>query len=114
MERNPEIETKINETLNDVKKVERLEAPAFFTEKTIQRLHASKPESSFSYSGLLKIAAIIVLLMVNAYTINYILSTNQDSTININSTAASVTDVVNDYQPNDATELAFENKITNE
>src|ERR1700677_3123490 len=101
MERKQDIESKVNEALNSVKKVQRIEAPAFFTDKTMQKLHASQVQNTFSYSGLFKIAAIVVLLMVNVYTIKYILNTNQESTVNTNAT--SVTDVVNEYQPSDAT-----------
>ena len=112
MERKTDIEFKVNEALNSVKKVQRAEAPPFFTDKTMQRLHTVNPNSAFSYSGLLKVAAIVVLLMVNVYTIKYILNTNQESTVNTNAT--SVKDVVNEYQPTDATELTFENKLANE
>jgi len=112
METKPDIETKINETLNGVKRFERVEAPPFFTEKTMQRLHSNNRAASFTYSGLLKIAAVAVLLAVNVYTIQYILNTRQDNTVN--ATATSVTDVVNEYQPTDVTELAFENNINNE
>jgi hypothetical protein len=111
MERNPDIETKINEALESFKKLERVEAPPFFTDKTMQKLHSANRGASFSYSGLLKIAAVVVLLAINVYTIQYILNTKQD---NVANTTVTVKDVINEYQPNDGTELTFEENLQNE
>lgn len=111
MERKPDIETKINEALKSVKNVVPVEASAFFTDKTMQKLHTVERGYSLSYIGLLKIAAVIVLLIVNVYTIQYILNTKQDS---VSSATVTVKDVVNEYQPNDGTELTFEDNPTNE
>jgi hypothetical protein len=112
MERRPDIETQINEALNSAKKVQPVEMPAFFTDKTVNRLKASANERyTFSPAVLLKIAAVIVLVCVNVYTIKYVLSgTKQDAAIG----TPTVRDLVNEYQPNDTIELTIETKINNE
>src|SRR5579872_6174944 len=108
MDTKPNIESKINETLNSAKKVNPVEAPAFFTDKTVSKLRASvKQEQSYSYMGLLKIAAIVVLLIANAFTVKYILSPKQDTATN----QVTVKDLVNEYQPNDADEVTFEENL---
>jgi hypothetical protein len=112
METGPNIEDQINEALNSVKKVQPVEAPAFFTDKTVNRLKASAKEGySFSPAGLLKIAAVIILVCVNAYTIKYVLSGSKQDASVANPT---VKDIVNEYQPNDTIELTIETKINNE
>jgi hypothetical protein len=112
MERRPDIESQINEALNSAKKVQPIEVPAFFTDKTVNKLRASANEGySFSAAGLLKIAAILVLVCVNVYTIKYVLSgSKQDAAAG----AATVRDLVNEYQPNDTIELTIETRINNE
>jgi hypothetical protein len=108
MDTKPVIEFKINETLNSAKKVNSVDVPAFFTEKTVNKLRASvKQEQSYSYKGLLKIAAIVVLLIANTYTVKYILSPKQDTTTN----QFTVKDLVNEYQPNDADDITFEENL---
>lgn len=109
MTQKQDIESKIDQTLEVVKKISQVEAPAFFTEKTLNRLRNPKVQR-FAFSGMpiLKIAAIIVLLIVNVYTIQYIMGTNEES---VTDSTITVKDLVNDYQPNDATELTFEQKL---
>jgi len=110
MERKEEIKLQVDKILESVKGIKAVDAPAFFTEKTVSRLRASKSErTTFSYTSLLKIAAILVLLVVNTYTIRYILSTNQPDVATIST--ATVNDLVNEYQPSDANELTFEEKL---
>jgi hypothetical protein len=109
MEPKPGIESKVNETLNSAKGINFVDVPAFFTEKTVNKLRTSiKEENSFSYSGLLKIAAILVLLIINTYTIKYILNPQQES---VATSTATVNDLVNDYQPNDMSEVSFEENL---
>ena len=109
MENKSNIESKINEVLETARKVQQVETPAFFTDKTLQRLRiAKKEEKNFSKMSLLRVAAVIVLLVINVYTIQYILSSKQQNLASTNTTT--VQDLVNDYQPNDRTELTFENK----
>jgi hypothetical protein len=112
MERRPNIEDQINEALNSVKKIQPVEAPAFFTDKTVNRLKASANEKyAFSASGLLKIAAVIVLVCVNVYTIKYVLTGSKPDAA---ASAPTVRDMVNEYQPNDTIELTIETKLNNE
>lgn len=109
MEIKPNIETRINETLDSAKKLNQVDVSPFFTEKTLGRLHTSAEEKfSFSYMGILKIAAAIILLIINIYTIRYIISPKQD---NVNATTASVKDLLKEYQPNDTGDLAFDKNI---
>jgi hypothetical protein len=112
MERRPDIESQINETLNSAKKIKHVEAPAFFTDKTVNRLKAFANERyTFSPAVLLRIAAVLILVCINVYTIKYVLSgTKQDAAIG----TPTVRDLVNEYQPNDTIELTIETKINNE
>ncbi len=104
------MESKVDQALEGVKKINQVEAPAFFTEKTLNRLRNPKEQRySFTGMGILKIAAIIALLIVNVYTIQYIMGNNQEQATDRTLT---VKDLVNDYQPSDATELTFEQKLS--
>lgn len=106
METKPNIEARINETLDSAKKLNQVDVPAFFTERTINRLRTSGQDKyAFSYTSVLKMAAAIILLVVNIYTIRYIISPKQE---NVATTTASVKDLLNEYQPNDAGDLAFD------
>ena len=112
MERRPDIESQIDEALNSAKKIQPVEVPAFFTDKTVNKLRASANEGySFSVAGLLKIAAILVLVCVNIYTIKYVLSGSKQDSSQVTPT---VRDIVNEYQPNDTIELTIETNINNE
>ncbi len=112
MEKIPNIEDQINEALNSVKKIQPVEAPAFFTDRTVNRLKASAKEGyTFSPAGFLKIASVIVLVCVNVYTIKYVLSGSKQDAATV---TPSVKDIVNEYQPNDTIELTIETRINNE
>lgn len=109
METKPNIESKVNEVLNSAKKVNSVEVPSFFTDKTINKLHASvREEQSYSYIGLLKIAAMVVLLIANAFTVKYILSPRQENVTN----TVTVKDLANEYQANDADDITFEENLS--
>lgn len=104
MERKHSIESRVNEALNSAKRINPVEAPAFFTDKTMNRLKAeNERDYSFSSAGLLKIAAVLVLVIMNIYTIRYILNSSKQET--------SVNDLVNEYQPSDNGELTFDETI---
>jgi hypothetical protein len=110
MQAKPDIESKIKEALESAKRIKTVDAPAFFTDKTVNRLRASAAEKqTFSYTGILKIAAVIMLLLVNVYTIRYVLNSRQPEVIAVNN--ATIKDFVSEYQPSDANELTFEEKI---
>lgn len=112
MERKQDIETRVNNTLESVRSIKPVDAPAFFTEKTVSKLRASKKSDyTFTYTGLLKIAAVIVLLIINVYTIQFILGSSKQDNVAENTTAT-VKDLVNDYQPNDSSELTFEERLS--
>ncbi|HXB12049.1 MAG TPA: hypothetical protein VNZ45_08700 [Bacteroidia bacterium] len=111
MEKIPNIEDQVNEALSSAKKVQPVEVPAFFTDRTVNRLKASAKEGyTFSPTVLLKIAAVILLVCVNVYTIKYVLSGSKQDT----AVTPSVKDIVNEYQPNDTIELTIETRISNE
>ena len=108
MERKHDIENLVSEALNSAKKINQVEVPAFFTDKTMNRIKAEKEHDySFSPAGLLKIAAVLVLVIMNIYTIRYILNSSKQET----SVTATVSDLVNEYQPGDNSELTFDETI---
>jgi hypothetical protein len=110
MKRNTQIEHQVDEALNSAKRIQEVEAPAFFTDRTMNRIKSMHSGNhSFSSLAWLKIAAIIVLAVVNLYTIAHIFGgVGQE----INPPGqATIKDLVNEYQPSDSTEVTIENKI---
>jgi len=109
MEQKPGIESKIHEVLNSVKSIKPVDVPIRFIDKTVNRLSDSvNEENRFSYGALLKIAAIVILLIANAYTIKFILNPKPESP----NVTVTVKDVVNEYQSADASELTFEENLS--
>ncbi|HSY75626.1 MAG TPA: hypothetical protein VK890_02150 [Bacteroidia bacterium] len=112
METNPNIEKDIERTMGVFKSIRIVDAPAMFTEKAMQRIGSAKQQSRFTTSVLLKIAAAIILICINAYTINYIFDTPVQQTPAVTTT---IDDLVNDYQVADMNNDWLNNKtIKNE
>jgi hypothetical protein len=95
METNHNIEKEIDNTLNVAKKIAAVEAPAYFTEKTMQRISVARKETFLSGYGLLKAAAIVILICLNVYTIKYVFESPEPPVPQV---TASIDDLVNDYQ----------------
>jgi hypothetical protein len=96
METNPNIEKEIESTLGAAKSISSLDVPAFYADRTMQRISAVKNEPFLSASVLLKAAAVLILICLNAYTIKYVFETPvQQTPIVANAT---IDDLVNDYQ----------------
>lgn len=103
METNRNIEKDIENALGVTSKITPVDVPAFFTERTMQRMRIAKQEQRLSGFSILKVAVIVVLVCVNAYTISKLVSDSPaqttDTTTNV---SASMDDLVNDYQVTDA------------
>lgn len=114
MKTNPDIEDLINRAFNSIKNTEPVELPYGFSDKVINRLHAKKDNvrSMYSISSLLKVAAMVVLIVVNAFTLKLAFSPQP---VQNPPQYATIKDFVNDYQINDANdELATINTPAHE
>jgi hypothetical protein len=95
METKHNIEKDIDDTIGVAKKIAPVEAPAYFTESTMQRIAVVSKESYLSAVSLLKAAAIVILICLNVYTIKYVFESPEPQ---IQTVTASIDDLVNDYQ----------------
>jgi hypothetical protein len=112
METNPNIEKDIEHAMGVFQNINIVDVPAMFTEKTIQRIRTAKQGPQFAASSFLKIAAAIILICINAYTIKYIFDTPIQQTPSVTTT---IDDLVNDYQVADMNSDWLNNKtIKNE
>jgi hypothetical protein len=114
MKTKPDVEDLINKAFNSVRNTEPFELPYGFEDRVLNRLHAKKDNvrSIYSISPLLKVAAMVVLIVVNALTLKLAFSPqpNQNPP-----QYATIKDFVNDYQINDANdELATINTPAHE
>jgi len=109
METNNNIEREIERTLGTAKGITPISAPVQFTEKTMQRIRAAKEEPFISASVLLKAAAVIILICLNAYTIKYVFESPAPQTPMV---TATIDDLANDYQVADVSNDWLNNKTT--
>lgn len=107
METNNNIENTIESVLNVAKNIRPVEPPLLFTDKVMYRVSMenhpySSPKTThktLSNNFLWKVAAILVLMAVNLYTLSHILESpvEQQEPVNV-----SINDLVNDYSVSDA------------
>jgi hypothetical protein len=109
METNSNIEREIERSLETARGITPINAPVQFTEKTMQRIRAVKEEPFISVSVLLKAAAVLILICLNAYTIKYIFETPTPQAITV---TATIDDLANDYTVADVSNDWLNNKIT--
>jgi hypothetical protein len=95
METNHNIEKDIDNTLGVAKQIAPAEVSAYFTESTMQRIAIASKESFLSGYGLLKAAAIVILICLNVYTIKYVFESPEPQVPQV---TTSIDDLVNDYQ----------------
>jgi hypothetical protein len=100
MERKHGIEEQIDSILESAKKVQPVEVPFGFADRAMQRLREQKQEVTSIWPAILKIAAVIILVVVNSYTVNYIINSPSQQPQEV-SAPASVNDLVSDYQVSD-------------
>jgi hypothetical protein len=110
METKPDRNLKVEKTLESAKRVQLTELPFGFEDRIINKLRgAEKQKDTVLYTTLLKVAAIVILLTVNIYTVKYFVNPNQPNTKN----NPTISDFINDIQPNDSNEVTFE-QLSNE
>jgi hypothetical protein len=109
METNNNIEREIERSLETARGIIPINAPAQFTEKTMQRIKAVKEEPFISVSVLLKAAAVLILICLNAYTIKYVFESPAPQTPTV---TATIDDLANDYTVADVNTDWLNNKIT--
>lgn len=96
MEANENIEREIEKVLSAGKNIKPVDLPEFYTERTMQRIASAKPGRSNTVYAMLKIAAAVILICVNAYTVSYLFESPAPQ--QPEQTNASIDDLVNDYQ----------------
>ncbi|HTA83607.1 MAG TPA: hypothetical protein VK783_11750 [Bacteroidia bacterium] len=108
METDNNIEKDIERVLAAAKNVKPVDAPLLFTEKTMQRIGAERQASRVSTYALLKVAAVLLLIGLNVYTISRVLETplQQPEQVKV-----SMDDLVKDYQVTDVSNDWLNNKI---
>lgn len=103
METKPDIEDLINKALNSVKNTEPVELPFGFSDKVMRKLQAKENNvrSLYSISPLLKVAAMLVIILINVFTLKLALSSQpaQSPTQYV-----TIKDFVNGYHINDSNE----------
>lgn len=103
METNPNIKEQVNKALESVKNVQSIELPYDFADRVVSNLHTKENNATSLYtlSPLLKVAAVVILIIVNMFTLRLALSPQAAQ-----SPAKYVTikDFVNGYQINDTNE----------
>ncbi len=107
------IEEQVDRCLKSIRNSSRVETPPFFAERTMRRMREQTNRNKrLGVGAILKIAAIIVLAVVNLYTIFYISGGSKQEMNGANSAAAK--EFVKEYQPNDSTVVTIENNLNDE
>lgn len=93
------IEQQVERTLETARGITPIDAPALFTENTMQRIKAVAQEPFWTVSVMLKAAAVLILICINAYTIKYVFEAPVTETPVV---TATIDDLAKDYQVADA------------
>ncbi|HTB07178.1 MAG TPA: hypothetical protein VK806_09520 [Bacteroidia bacterium] len=105
MERKQGIEDQIDSVLASARKINSVDAPSGFTERAMQRLNALNGIEFSIWPALLKIAAVVVLVVVNSYTAVYIINgPSQEQQEVIAPESDNINDLVTEYQASDFNE----------
>jgi hypothetical protein len=116
METKLNIEDQINKALDSIKNIEPVELPFGFSDKVMNKLNSEKNNvrSLYSFSPMLKVAAMITIVLVNVYTLKLALNSNTPLP-SAPAQYTSINDFVNEYGINDANyELVTNNKPAHE
>jgi len=108
METNNNIEKDIEKVFDAAKNIKQADLPMSFAEKTMQRINSAKPAPAVSAYLLLKVAAIIILVGLNVYTISRLL----ESPVQTEAVKVSMDDLVKDYQVTDVSNDWLNNKTS--
>ena len=116
MERKQGIEEQIDSVLGSAKQVKPVDTPFGFTDRAMQRIREQENKDSAVLPAFLKIAAILILAIVNSYTIVRIVNSPPQQTQEISVSApANVNDLVSEYQANDFNEdILISNTVEHE
>ncbi len=109
METNNNIERDIEKVLDAAKNIKQVDLPISFTEKAMQRISSAKPTPVVSAYFLLKVAAILILVGLNVYTISRLFESPVSQTEQVK---VSMDDLVKDYQVTDVSNDWLNNKTT--
>jgi len=112
METRDDIEKEVDKTLTAMKNINAVDIPSSYVEKTMQRMGSVKPAYNAGRYAVLKVAAVIILICINAYTISRLVeSPAQQPEVQ---TKASIDDLVSDYQVTDISSTDWLNNKTNQ
>lgn len=103
METKQNIEDSINRALNSVKNTEPVELPFGFSDRVMNKIHAKENNvrSLYTISPLLKVAAMLILILVNVFTLKLALSSQPTQSP---TQYVTIKDFVNDYHIYDTSE----------
>lgn len=103
METKSNIEDQINAALKSAKRIQSVELPDGFSEKVMNRLHQkdNNVRSIFSFSPLLRVAAIFILILINVFTLRLALSPQPTQNA---AQYVTIKDFVNEYHISDVSE----------
>jgi hypothetical protein len=112
METRDNIEKEVDKALTAMKNTNAVEVPSYYVERTMQRIGLAKPEYNSGRYAVLKVAAVIILICINAYTISRLVeSPAQQPEVQ---TKVSIDDLVSDYQVTDISSTDWLNNKTNQ
>jgi hypothetical protein len=108
METKQNIEEQINTALESVKNIQPVELPYGFSDRVVNRIHVQHTNVRRLYvmPPLLKVAAMLILIIVNVFTLRLIVSPQPTQNP---AQYVTIRDFVNEYQIND---LANEELLT--
>jgi len=107
MERKMKIEEHVDVAMQSVKGMESSELPYGFSERVVGKLrlqNRNNVRSLYTFSPLLKIAAVFILILINMVTLRLVMGTQQVVQNTSQPQFITLNDFVNDYQINDTNE----------
>jgi hypothetical protein len=111
MERKPDIEDQINAAINSAKSIQSADLPFGFSDKVVHKLHlqhGNNVRSIFTFSPLLRVAAMFILVTINIFALRFALSPQPAQNAVQYGT---IKDFVNDYQINDANDALLTSNL---
>jgi hypothetical protein len=113
MERKQNIEEQIDSILGSAKKIQQVDVPFGFVDKAVQKLRKQQEVETSAWPAILKIAAVVILVIVNSYTVSYIInSPSQETQEVIAPESDNINALVTEYQASDFNEDILTSNIT--
>ncbi len=102
METRPNIEEQIDAALRSAKSIQPVELSPDFSDRVMNKVHSrGKVRMLYTVSPLLKVAAMFIIILINAFTLRLFLRSEPAQNP---AQYATISDFVNEYQINDTGE----------